>query len=146
MQLQDILVRTTQRKKRIGRGGKRGTTSGRGTKGQKARAGHRIRPALRDLIRKIPKKRGVKFFLPRKLQIVIDFRAIEKHFNPGEKVTPRTLEKKGLIRLPSYRNNVVVKVLDRGELTKKLIFENIRASQSAAEKIFKQGGEIRNVE
>lgn len=43
-------------KKRVGRGGKRGTYSGRGSKGQKARAGHRIRPYLRDVIKKLPKK------------------------------------------------------------------------------------------
>lgn len=48
-------------KKRIGRGGKRGTYCGRGIKGQKARAGAKIRPALRDLIKKIPKIRGYRF-------------------------------------------------------------------------------------
>lgn len=42
-------------KKRIGRGGKRGTYSGRGVKGQKARAGRKIRPAIRDLIQSLPK-------------------------------------------------------------------------------------------
>jgi large subunit ribosomal protein L15 len=45
-------------KKRIGRGGKRGTYSGHGMKGQKSRAGHRIRPAERDLIQHLPKLRG----------------------------------------------------------------------------------------
>ncbi|MBI4136288.1 MAG: hypothetical protein HY481_01940 [Candidatus Vogelbacteria bacterium] len=50
-----------QRKKIVGRGGKRGTTAGRGTKGQKARAGHRIRPAIRDVIKKLPKRRGYRF-------------------------------------------------------------------------------------
>jgi len=47
-------------RKRIGRGGKRGTTSGRGQKGQKSRAGRRIRPAERDLIQSLPKLKGVK--------------------------------------------------------------------------------------
>lgn len=45
-------------KKRIGRGGKRGTYSGRGMKGQKSRAGRKIRPAVRDLIQRTPKLRG----------------------------------------------------------------------------------------
>lgn len=45
-------------KKRIGRGGKRGTYSGRGQKGQRSRAGRKIRPALRDLIQRLPKLRG----------------------------------------------------------------------------------------
>ncbi len=45
--------------KRVGRGGKRGTFSGKGTKGQHARAGHKIRPAERDFIQRLPKMRGV---------------------------------------------------------------------------------------
>lgn len=45
--------------KRVGRGGKRGTYSGKGTKGQHSRAGHRIRPAERDFIQRLPKLRGV---------------------------------------------------------------------------------------
>jgi len=49
-----------QKKKRIGRGGKRGTYSGRGVKGQKSRAGRHIRPAERDLIQRLPKLRGQK--------------------------------------------------------------------------------------
>lgn len=48
-------------KKRVGRGGKKGTYCGRGIKGQRARAGAKIRPALRDLIKKIPKIRGYRF-------------------------------------------------------------------------------------
>ena len=45
-------------KKRVGRGGKRGTYSGRGQKGQRSRAGRKIRPAMRDLIQRLPKLRG----------------------------------------------------------------------------------------
>lgn len=47
-----------KKKKRIGRGGKRGTYCGRGLKGQKSRAGRRIRPAVRDFVLKTPKLRG----------------------------------------------------------------------------------------
>lgn len=61
MQLHEIQPFHKNRdKKRVGRGGKRGVTSGRGTKGQRARAGHRIRPAERDLIQRLPKLRGFK--------------------------------------------------------------------------------------
>jgi large subunit ribosomal protein L15 len=54
------LKRNTPNKKtpRVGRGGVRGKTSGRGTKGQKARSGRKMRPEMRDLIKKIPKLRG----------------------------------------------------------------------------------------
>ncbi|MBI2013770.1 MAG: uL15 family ribosomal protein [Candidatus Colwellbacteria bacterium] len=47
-----------KKKKRIARGGKRGTTSGRGQKGQKSRSGRRIRPASRDYTQRLPKLRG----------------------------------------------------------------------------------------
>ncbi len=53
-------------KKRIGRGGKRGTYSGKGVKGQGARAGAKIRPGTRDLIQQIPKLRGARNDGPRK--------------------------------------------------------------------------------
>ena len=53
MLLRDLKPKTSKKsKKRIGRGGKRGTYSGRGIKGQKARAGHRIRPEIRDILKK----------------------------------------------------------------------------------------------
>jgi large subunit ribosomal protein L15 len=59
MQLHELApTHRSKDKKRIGRGGKRGTFCGRGSKGQKSRAGHRIRPAERDLILRLPKLRG----------------------------------------------------------------------------------------
>lgn len=45
----------------VGRGGKHAKTSGRGGKGQTARAGNKRRPELRDIIKKLPKHRGYKF-------------------------------------------------------------------------------------
>lgn len=45
----------------IGRGGKHAKTSGRGGKGQTARAGNKRRPELRDIIKKLPKNRGYRF-------------------------------------------------------------------------------------
>jgi len=62
MQLHQIQPITKRRiKRRVGRGGKRGTYSGRGGKGQTARAGAKVRPEIRDLIKKIPKIRGYRF-------------------------------------------------------------------------------------
>ena len=61
MQLHEVVpIHKNKSKKRIGRGGKRGTYSGRGMKGQKSRAGHKISPAIRDLLQRTPKLRGVK--------------------------------------------------------------------------------------
>ena len=62
MQLHQIKpLNKRKSKRRVGRGGKRGTYCGRGMKGQRARAGAKIRPEIRDLIKKIPKIRGYRF-------------------------------------------------------------------------------------
>ena len=59
MQFHNLKRKTANKKSRqAGRGGKRGKTAGRGTKGQNARAGRKKRPELRDIISKIPKLRG----------------------------------------------------------------------------------------
>lgn len=62
------LKRTHKNKKDrlVGRGGKHAKTSGRGGKGQTARAGNKRRPELRDIIKKLPKKRGYRFNSVRK--------------------------------------------------------------------------------
>ena len=60
MLLHEISSSNKSKRARVGRGGKRGTTAGRGTKGQKAHAGRRIHPALHDLIQRLPKLRGYK--------------------------------------------------------------------------------------
>ena len=59
MQFHSLKRKTPNKKsKAVGRGGKRGKTSGRGTKGQNARAGRKKRPELRDFIKRVPKLRG----------------------------------------------------------------------------------------
>jgi large subunit ribosomal protein L15 len=141
MQLHDILVQTSKKKKRVGRGGKRGTTSGKGTKGQLSRAGRKIRPEIRDRIQKIPKRRGATFIAAGPKPLAVDLAAVDKRFKAGEKVTPRTLERKGLITFSGKKREV--KILGQGALSKKLIFENVSASRPAAEKILTAGGEIR---
>ena len=59
MQLHEIeIIHYNKDAKRVGRGGKRGKTCGRGQKGQKSRSGRKMRPAVRDLIQRLPKLRG----------------------------------------------------------------------------------------
>lgn len=128
--------------RRIGRGGKRGTYSGRGMKGQKSRAGSRIRPALRDLIQKIPKLRGVPAQRFKKqgakqakaVYAIVNLDVLEKNFEEGEVVSPKTLLERSLVRRIKGRMPAV-KVLGRGELKKKLVFEGIDASKNAKAKI-----------
>lgn len=139
MQLHQLKPNHKNKKaKRIGRGGKRGTTSGKGTKGQKSRAGSSRRPAIRDLIKKLPKLRGegkMRFRGSHKIKpVVINLKLLDKHFTEGDTVSPLSLFNKGLIgkikgRLPE------VKLLGDGILTKKLLVENCQISKSAKEKL-----------
>ena len=62
MQIHDLKRLHKNKKDRmVGRGGKHAKTSGRGGKGQTARAGNKRRPELRDIIKKLPKNRGYAF-------------------------------------------------------------------------------------
>lgn len=142
MQLHNIKSNTRlKNKKRIGRGGRRGTYSGKGQKGQKSRAGHRIRPMLRDIIKRIPKKRGYRFKSIKEKPAVVNLEIIEKKFKNGEKITPASLFDAGVIKkmngkLPS------VKILGGGDITKSIFVAGCAVSGPAKEKIEKAGGKI----
>lgn len=143
MQLNSIQSSNTKKsRKRIARGGKRGKTSGRGTKGQKSRAGRRIRPAERDLIKKLPKLRGYRFKSLKDKHAVVSVAAIERAFQSGDVVNPASLvqhqlvEKKGKL-FP------LVKVLSDGAITKKVTVEGCAVSAAAREKIEKAGGSVK---
>ena len=145
MQLHTLTPKTKRKLgKRVGRGGKRGTTAGRGTKGQRARSGHKIRPEIRDVLKKIPKLRGrgkhsFKSFAPATL--VFDLNFIKKHFQAGETVSVEMLRKRGLVpktRSPQY----AVKILSNGTVDKKFVFRGVGVSHSAREKILRAGGII----
>ncbi|PIP55754.1 MAG: hypothetical protein CO183_01875 [Candidatus Zambryskibacteria bacterium CG_4_9_14_3_um_filter_42_9] len=59
MQFHNLRAKTKRKRaQQKGRGGTRGKTAGRGTKGQNARAGRKKRPELRDVIKRMPKLRG----------------------------------------------------------------------------------------
>jgi len=71
MQIHDLKRTHKNKKDRIvGRGGKHAKTSGRGGKGQTARAGNKRRPELRDIIKKLPKNRGYRFQSVRKTVVL----------------------------------------------------------------------------
>lgn len=142
MQINQVKFRL-KKKKRTGRGGKRGNYSGRGMKGQKSRAGHRIRPALRDLILRIPKKRGLGNVTLSKNIFVINLDKINERFQSGEKVTSETLKAKKILNLPKSIKKVKVKILARGSLEKSLIFDkNFLFSKKTLEKIKNSNSKI----
>lgn len=118
--------------RRIGRGGKRGTYSGRGIKGQHARAGAKFRPAERELLKKIPKLRGYRFKSFQKRAMVVTLADLEKRYKEGETVDPKSLLARKLVRriqgkLPP------VKIVAKGTLKKKLIFKDVAMSAKAVQ-------------
>ncbi len=146
MQIHQIKRDTPLKKKKtVGRGGKRGKTSGKGGKGQTARAGHRVRPAMRDIIKKLPKLRGhgknrSKSVFVRAPESVVNLSALNV-FEAGATVNPVTLAQKGLVpimvgRIPK------VKILGTGDITVKVNVEKCQVSVTAKEKIEKAGGTV----
>ena len=128
----------------VGRGSKRGKPSGRGGKGQTARAGHKVRPEMRDTIKRLPKLRGRgknSFLSFQQDYIPVNLQLIEKHYGEGETVSPDTLSKKGLAQFLKGKN-AKVKILAMGDITKKISFSGCAFSLSARAKIEKAGGTI----
>lgn len=142
MQLHQIVRKNkNQKHKTVGRGGTRGKTSGRGTKGQNARAGRKKRPELRDIIKKLPKLRGYKFASIALKPVVINLAALAENFKAGETVNPQTLIEHKLLKT---KKGIVpkVKILGTGEITTKLTVTGCLVSKSAQEQIEKVGGTI----
>lgn len=148
MQLHTLTPNTKNKKNpAVGRGGTRGKTSGRGTKGQKARAGHKIRPEVRDLIKKLPKRRGHGKNRSRTVRTnriaatAVNLAALQAAFEAGETVSPATLLAKGLVRRAKGRAPMV-KILGLGEIDKALVIENCAVSGAAREALTKAGATI----
>ncbi len=148
MQLNTISPRTKNKKNPpVGRGGKRGKTSGRGGKGQTARAGHKIRPEVRDLIKKLPKRRGhgknrARTVRTNRIAVsAVNLSALEKAYTAGETVSPASLVARNLVRRAKGRAPNV-KILGTGELGKALVVKGCSVSASARAAIAKAGGTI----
>ncbi len=137
MQLNTIKRKHDNKAKRprVGRGGKRGTTAGKGTKGQKSRSGHRIRPALREYIQRLPKLRGYANKPVSPEAAVVN---VGQLVNLKGAINRAALIKAGLIRSSAEQ----VKVLGNGEVTVALTLEGLKVSVSAKEKIEKAGGKV----
>lgn len=145
MQINQLQRKTPNKKaKRVGRGGLRGKTSGRGHKGQKQHGGHGIRAEIRDQIKKLPKLRGRGKNSNKSIHmdnVAVNVAVIEANFNAGETVSPASLREKGIIGGASARK-ADVKILGNGDLSKKVMVEGCLVSASAAEKISKAGGSV----
>lgn len=137
------LTSIQKRSQRIGRGGKRGSYSGRGVKGQKSRAGRRIRPAERDLIIRLPKLRGFRNKPKSELSKVFSLGTLSSSFkkNAGKEIiiTRESLKTVGLLA-KKFKGGV--KILGVGEIVFPVSIKDIQLSESARKKIEKAGGQI----
>lgn len=143
MQIHELKPKHKNRtKKRIGRGGKKGTTSGKGSKGQTSRAGRKKVPIIRELIKKYPKLRGYRTFRMDNDFVPVNLDVLEKTSKDGETINPENLIKKGIVSKMKGKSPKV-KILGTGKLTKKLVIENCKTSKTAKEAIEKAGGIVK---
>lgn len=148
MKLNKLPKTTTKKKKRVGRGygsGKGGHTSGRGSKGQKARSkvgllfeGTKMR---KSLIRRLPMMRGKGRFKARPGVVIVNLKYLNL-FKKNDKVNLKTLVKKRIVKEKDAKK-FGVKILGDGELKISLTVE-LPASKSATKKIEKAGGKVTN--
>lgn len=140
------LVREGKRAyRRVGRGqgSTRGKQSGRGGKGQTARAGHKIRPAFRDILKKLPKRRGygknrgrtVDSTIPDAFAISVT--RLDAMFENGASISWKVLQEKGVVG----RKRVPVKIVG-GTTSKKFILTDVESTASARAAIEKAGGSV----
>ena len=167
MQLHNLQPKTPRTyAKRVGRGGKKGTYSGKGTKGQKSRAGASVKPGFRGgdnrLWQLFPKSRGAskkpgnnsphvkhRMYQLRHDKMPVVNIDVFNRFKDGQMVNPELLVQAGIIMNPARLNSrsggrqTKVKVLANGTLNKKIEFKGFTFSESAKAKIVKAGGIIR---
>ena len=132
--------RSKKNRKRVGRGHGtgQGTQAGRGHKGAQSRSGYKSKRGFEGgqmpLHRRIP-KRG--FHNPfRREYLVVNLDALAERFDAGTVITPDVLREQGLVKT----NGKPVKVLARGDISKKLTIKAHKFSGKAAEKIAAAGG------
>ncbi len=135
------ITHPTHRKPRVRRGrgdASAGSYSGRGMKGQKARSGTSgfKERSLRRFIQQIPKTRGFKSITPK--PTIVTLGIINSVFNDGAHITPRSLKAHGLLSAA----HIPVKILNKGELSKKYSFADCRFSAGARSVVLAKGGTI----
>jgi large subunit ribosomal protein L15 len=142
------LVKLTKKRKRVGRGGKLGGTAGKGHKGQKARSGGYVRIGYEGgqmpLYRRLP-KRGFNNADFQSEVIIVNLSDLERVFDNGAEINRDALIKKGLIKIGKSMSSqeVSIKILGDGQLTKKFVVTADAFSKSALKAIQDRGGQTR---
>ncbi len=120
-----------------GAGSGNGKTAGKGHKGQNARAGKGMRPGFEGgqmpLVRRIPKRGFNNIFAAEYVAINVD---VLNRFEDGAVVDAKAISDAGIIK----NTKDGIKILGRGELTRKITVKAVAFSASAKEKIEKAGG------
>jgi large subunit ribosomal protein L15 len=128
------------KKKKRRRGRVHGRYCGRGVKGEKSRKGRKHVPILEGgqmpLVRRLPKRGFSNKKFATEFEIV-NLDIIEKKFSQDEEVNFKTLFEKGIVK-----RKLPVKILGRGEISKKLSFRVDKVSRAASEKIMKAKGSV----
>ena len=146
------LTALVKKRKRVGRGGSRGGTSGRGSKGQRARSGGRTRKlsagfegGQMPLYRRLPKRGFNNEQFIDVVTHIVNLEQLNDAFQDGATVDMAALIEKGLVSKKKSQkgNNLVIKILGSGTLSKKLIVNADAFSKSAVEAIEKLGGQVR---
>jgi large subunit ribosomal protein L15 len=130
--------------RRVGRGqsSTRGKQSGRGGKGQTARAGNKRRPEMRDIIKKLPKRRGYgknrarTVDASRLVRVAVSLSRLDTVFESGAEITRAALLERGILGR-RQRAKIV-----GGETSKKFTIKDCTASSSALAAIEKAGGSV----
>lgn len=138
MKYNELTVSSNKDRKRVGRGiaAGQGKTAGRGTKGQNARTGKKLRPTFmggqRALVQAIPKQKGFKSFrAPAQVVYMDELAAFD-----GKTADNQSLFEAGLVATPYH----TVKVIARGELGAKVTLRVQAASAGVVEHVKKAGG------
>ena len=143
MQIHEIFLGSKPRRKRVGRGGKRGTYSGRGNKGQKARSGAHVNPLFEGghsaLVDRLKKIRGFKS--PHAKKSFVKLSDIVRVFTSEETVSAETLVAKSMAPQEIMKRGV--KIIGLGTVPKNLSFDaTLSFSESVRERIEKSGGKL----
>ncbi|HEX8973952.1 MAG TPA: 50S ribosomal protein L15 [Patescibacteria group bacterium] len=143
MQIHQLTLKKRKARKTVGRGGKRGTYSGRGNKGQKARSGASIDPLFEggrsSLVERLKKVRGFKSRNAKKT--TVSLAKLEKVFADGAEISIESLIAAKLVDKKDKANGV--KILATGQISKKLtIAQGILLSETAKDAIIKAGGKV----
>ena len=128
-------------KKRVGRGGKRGTYSGRGMKGQKSRAGNRPAPVVREILKSYPKLKGYRRVKRKRKPYSVSLEIIQKRFTKEETVSPTTLVEKGIVH-ELKRKAPKVKLVGTTKLEHAFQVKDCILTEGAKKAIEKAGGKI----